>query len=265
MASFPQSEIIYLIILGSGGMLSLIGGIAIFIAVYQKRMILEQQRQKLQDEEYQQKMIQLQLESQETERRRIAQDLHDSVGSLLWGAKLAASYIDRVDSLTVEQKSSHRELMKILDQSIQTVKRIAWELTPEAFHYSGLSQSLTSLCGRFDGKGLQVQFLEEGEKLIWNDHRALFVFRIVQELVSNTIKHALASCLTVHLFWTPTNLIVKVSDDGQGFTLSDKREGVGWWNIQHRSSQLNAKIEIGEPPIGLGSAVTLTVPLQHAG
>lgn len=263
MASLSQREIIYLILIGSSGMLLLIGGIAMFIALYQRKMLMTREDQEKRDQDHQQKMIQLQLESQETERKRIAADLHDSVGSLLWGAKLTAAYIERSTDIDAGQKASHKELMEILDQSIQTVKRIAWELAPEAFHYSGLSQSLTTLCARLNGKGLAVQFKEEGTAVIWNDDRALLVFRIVQELVSNCVKHAQASTLHVDLHWTVTALAVEVSDDGKGFGLEEKREGIGWWNIDHRIHQLNALIDIGELPIGKGSRVRLTVPLLH--
>ena len=264
MANMSQSEIIYLIFIGSSGMLLLIGGIAVFIAVYQRNMLKTREYQKKKDEDYERRMIQLQFESQEKDRKRIAADLHDSVGSLLWGAKLAAAYIERSGMVTASQKASHKELMEILDQSIQTVKKISWELTPEAFHYSGLSQSLATLCVRIDGKGLEVRFNEKGETIIWNDDRALQVYRIVQELVSNTIKHAHASQLSVSLSWAPTLLSIEVGDDGIGFILDEKRTGIGWWNIRHRVNQLNANIAIGLIPMGKGCQVKLTIPLEHA-
>jgi len=262
MANLSQREIIYLIFIGSTGMLLLIGGIAVFIAVYQRKMITNRELHRKVEEYHQQRMIQLQFESQEGERKRIAADLHDSVGSLLWGAKLTAAYIERSSQVNESQKASHKELMEILDQSIQTVKRIAWEIAPEAFHYSGLSQSLAALCLRFDGKGLNVQFNEHGQTILWNDDRALQVYRIVQELVSNCVRHAQAANLSVVLSWMPGQLNIEVTDDGIGFNLEGKREGIGWWNINHRINQLHAKIEIGVPPMGKGSIMNLSIPLS---
>ena len=263
MASLSQHEIIYLVLIGSGGMLLLVGGIATFIALYQKRILQEQERKRLLELDFQQKMTQAQLDAQEKESIRIAADLHDSLGSLLWGAKLNASFIGQSFKMEGEAKDSYNALIDILDQSLHAVKRIAWELTPEAFHHSGLSQSLASLCARFNGKGSQVEFKEVGEGLLWNDNRALSVFRIIQELISNSIKHSQASHLVVDLFWTSDILFVKVSDNGKGFKLTGKRDGVGWWNINHRCNQLNAKIEIGDIPIGQGSEINLKIPLQH--
>ncbi len=263
MASLSQQEIIYLISLGSLGMLMTIGGLAFFFVVYQRRMLLFKESKKRDDEEHAQKMIELQLESQEFERKRIAADLHDSVGSLLWGAKLTAAYIERTGELQQEQKDSHKELMEILDQSIHVVKRISWELTPEGFHYSGLSLSISSLCARFNGHGLKVIFIEEGSTVLWNDERALSSFRIVQELVSNGVKHAAASMLIVRLFWSETELMVEVSDNGKGFELGETRNGIGWWNINHRAKQLSATIDIGEPPTTGGSIINLKIPLPN--
>lgn len=264
MAGIPQHEIVFLVLIGSAGMLFLIGGIAMFMAVYQKRMLQSRELQFEREKEYRAKMVQMQLESQEAERKRIAADLHDSVGSLLWAAKLTASYIARLTSLQGEQKSSHEELMDILDQSISTVKRIAWELTPEVFQYAGLSESLSSLCHRFNDKGgLQVSFEEVGDNFVWNDSRALYVYRIVQELISNSVKHSNGSSLTVHLSWKAHLLWVEVSDNGKGFTLEKDREGVGWWNIYQRSNQLNATVDVGQLAGGTGSLVRLTVPLKN--
>src|SRR6185503_630259 len=112
-------------------------------------------------------MIQSQIDSQEIERKRIAADLHDSIGSLLWAAKLNIGFLGRSVELNGELKTSYDETMKILDQSIDSVKRISWELTPEAFQHTGLSSSIKELCMRLNGKGLKLILTEEGEAIFW--------------------------------------------------------------------------------------------------
>src|SRR6185503_5380522 len=107
MAELSQSEILYFIGIGTIGMLSLTGGIAVFIAVYQKRMLQEQEKQRVMELEYQQKMIQSQIESQEAERKRIAADLHDSLSSLLWAAKLNIAFLGRSVQLDGDLKDSY--------------------------------------------------------------------------------------------------------------------------------------------------------------
>ncbi len=263
MEGLSQGEVIYIIVLGSVGMLLLITGIAVFISMYQKRMLQEQEKRRIIERDYQQQMIQSQIDSQETERKRIAADLHDSIGSLLWAAKLNIAYLGRLSNFDGEMKDSYLETMKILDQSIDSVKRISWELTPEAFHHTGLSSSIMELCSRLDGKGQVITFKEKGEQLFWKDGRALMAFRIVQELLNNAVKHAQALNIQITLTWKSNELLIRVQDDGIGFTLNDKiRNGVGWWNIMNRSRMIDAAIEVKKNH-QQGSAIELMVPLHH--
>lgn len=215
-----------------------------------------------QELDYQSRMIKLQLESQEQERKRIGADLHDSLGSLLWGAKVNVSLIQRSTPLGEDALTSYSELNQILEESIETVRRIAWELTPEAFHYSGLSDSVAKLCKRLDGKGIQIIFNEEDARL-WNDDRALQVFRIIQELISNALKHSGASLLNISIKWLNQTVEIIVTDNGTGFKNEQKQKGVGLWNIDQRTKQLNGKIKIGLPPIGTGAEIKLEIPLVH--
>jgi two-component system, NarL family, sensor kinase len=262
MAELPQSEIIYIFIIGTVGMLSLTVGFAIFITVYQKRMLQEQDKQRKLELEYQQKMIQSQIESQEIERKRIAADLHDSIGSLLWAAKLNVAFLGRSVNLVGELKVSYDETMAVLDQSIDSVKRISWELTPEAFQHSGFSSSVRDLCSRLNGKGQSLIF-EENKNTFWNDDRALMTFRIVQELVNNAVKHSKGTLINVGLKWNDNKLQVLVNDNGIGFSLEKTvRKGVGWWNIQQRAAKIGADVKLHENIVE-GSSVELNVPLTY--
>lgn len=234
-----------------------------FIAVYQKRMLEAQEKQRTLQQEHQQKMIQSQIESQETERKRIAADLHDSIGSMLWATKLNVAFLGRSISLSGELKESYEETMKMLDQSIDSVKRISWELTPEAFQHSGLSSSIKEMCLRLNGKAQKFILEEKGDPIFWRDDRALMVFRIVQELVNNAVKHSKGDTIHVRTEWKSGELTIAVSDNGTGFTLTDDvRKGVGWWNIMHRAGRINATVKILEA-LQIGSSVEVVIPLER--
>ncbi len=261
MGQLQEQDIPLIILLGSVVILLLIGGIGLFILLYQKRILQEKQKRALQELNHQEEMITLQLESQEQERKRIGADLHDSLGSLLWGAKVNASFIQRSVEMNEQVFASHQELTEILDESIEVVRRIAWELTPEAFQDSGLSESVDRLKDRFDGKILKITLEEDGGRL-WNDERALQVFRIIQELINNAIKHSGASLLEISMKWTDQNLKVAVKDNGIGFTTGPKQKGVGLWNVNQRVKRLNGKISIGIPPIRTGVEIYLDIPLN---
>ena len=216
MDELQTQDIPSIVFLGTFGMFLLIGSIGIFILLYQKRMLQEKQKRVLQELQQQNMMIELQFESQEQERKRIGADLHDSLGSLLWGAKVNASFIERAVKMESDVLASYNELNEILDESLHVVRRIAWELTPEAFHYSGLSESVSKLCDRLNGKVMEIVFSETGSQL-WNDDRALHVFRIIQELISNSSKHSSATTMIISLVWGEDKLNVIVKDNGTGY------------------------------------------------
>ncbi len=263
MAEPAQDQLIILLIFGTAGILALISFIVLFFFLYQRKILILQEERRLKEIEFQRTMLQAQLASQEKERTRIAADLHDSLGSLLWGAKVNASFLEKSLQLTGETLVSHKELISILDQSIQSVRRISWDLTPEAFYLSGLSQSLNKLCERFNGKGAEVDFSENATRF-WNDDKALQVFRIIQELITNSIKHSQASRISVRLTWESTILKLNVEDDGIGLNPQINGSGVGWWSIRQRADFLRAKITLGQTPKGNGSSVVVQIPLFDA-
>jgi len=260
MAESAQDELLLLLTLGTLGVLALALFIILFFFIYQKRiLLLQQQKQKL-EIDFQEQMSKAQLEAQEQDRTRIAADLHDSVGSLLWGAKLHASFIERSVPLTQDVRESYLEMISALDQSIETVRRIAWQLTPEAFQHAGLTRSLERMCSTIDGKGIAVRFQGQNSSM-WNDGQALQVFRIVQELLSNSIKHSGASHIRVSLLCPGNTLFVVVEDDGIGYQPMQTTDGVGWWSIRQRVRQIGADLSIGLPPSGKGFSATVAIPL----
>jgi len=260
MAESAQDELLLLLTMGTVGVLALAVFVILFFFIYQKRiLLLQQQKQKL-EIEFQEQMSKAQLEAQEKDRIRIAADLHDSVGSLLWGAKLNASFIERSVTLTDQARESYDEMIGIIDQTIETVRRIAWQLTPEAFQHAGLARSLERMCSTIDGKGIAVVF-EAHHSSMWNDGQALQAFRIVQELLSNSIRHSGARRILVSLFCPANTLFVVVEDDGVGYQPQLTTDGVGWWSIRQRARQIGAELSIGLPPSGKGLSVTVAIPL----
>jgi two-component system, NarL family, sensor kinase len=259
----PQIEnLLIYILLGSSMMILLVIAFGLFIITYQKRILIEKKRQAEMKLDYQNKMIQMQLDSQEGERQRIGADLHDSLGSLLWAAKVNATFIQRSVILSGETLNSWNELLQILDDGIDTVRRIAWQITPEALHYSGLTESVKKLSQQLNGKGIVIQ-VEENGNYLWNDQRALQTFRIIQEILSNALKHSKATFILISLNWESENLKVIITDNGTGFDKNKIRKGVGLWNIDQRVKQLDAHFQIGNPPINTGTMAELQVQFNN--
>jgi two-component system NarL family sensor kinase len=260
-----QATQIYLIIaIAIVTMLIMAGSIVIFVVFYQKKMIKEQMRHQALEFEYQQKMLQAELESQETERRRLAADLHDSIGGMLSTIRVGLATIAR----QLPEPQSIDQTKQMLDDTITSVRRISRDLMPSTLEKFGLLNALTELCERFqDTSRITINFIEEGVLLSLDKTRELMIFRVVQELLNNAIKHSQASTITVKLIRS-NKLTVVVEDDGVGFDAeaikkdTQNGRGLGLFNIENRARLLGAKIEYGQN-IQQGSKTILTLPLVH--
>jgi two-component system, NarL family, sensor kinase len=260
-----QNAYSFLIIfsVASVGMLLLAVSIILFVVFYQKKMIQEQMKRQALEYEFQQKMLNAELESQETERRRLSADLHDSIGGMLSTIRVGISTMARLlpDPQSIDQTK------KMLDDTITSVRRISRDLMPSTLEKFGLIQALKELCERFkDTSRIDVRFEEEGPSQEIDKNRSLMIFRIVQELLNNAIKHSQASQITVRLLFQD-ELSVIVNDDGVGFDaasiLADAEKsgkGLGLFNIENRARLLGGKISY-EKAIPQGSKTTVTIPL----
>lgn len=257
----PQAAQIYLLIaIGVVTMLVMAGAIILFVVFYQKRMIQEQMKRQVMEFEFQQKMLQAELQSQESERRRVAADLHDSIGGMLSTIRVGFFTISKLlpDPKQIDQTK------QMLDDTISSVRRISQDLMPATLEKFGLTQALSELCDRFQGtSGTPVSFLDNGAYKGLETNKELMVYRIVQELLNNSIKHAQASKITVS-FSTNHDLKVSVEDDGKGFNpdvsaTEAKTVGLGLFNVQTRARILGGSIEIDRSR-KKGSKTTLTVP-----
>jgi signal transduction histidine kinase len=214
--------------------------------------------------DYQQKMMQAELSSQESERRKLAADLHDSIGGMLSTIRVGLATIGR----SLPEPKMIDETKKMLDDTISSVRRISRDLMPSTLEKFGLIHALKELCERFESTSrIQVSFESNGEVTTLDSQRELMVFRIVQELLNNAIKHAQASRIDVKLDVLP-DLIICVEDDGVGFNAeeqkSDKQsgKGLGLFNIENRARLLNGDLKF-QKGNEKGSKILLTVPLTN--
>jgi signal transduction histidine kinase len=264
MDGSSEYQIALLIAIGTVGMLLLAIAIVLFMVFYQKRMIQEQvKRQKL-EIDYQQKMMQATLESQESERRKLAADLHDSIGGMLSTIRMGISTLGR----SLPDQRSVDPTKQMLDDTIASVRQISRDLMPATLEKFGLAQALKELCERVQNTSLlSITFIEQGEFKPFDKNKELMIFRIIQELLNNAIKHSQATEIKVNLL-TTNELVVVVEDDGVGFNIeeqkSDKRngKGLGLYSIENRASLLNAKLEFDRQR-KKGSMITLTMALHH--
>lgn len=259
MEQGPNNQVFLLFAFGTAGMLILSFAIVLFVTFYQKRMVQEQLKQQKLEGEFQQKIIEATLDSQESERKRVAADLHDSIGGMLSAIRLGLS------TAGVEMRDPTRldASKQMLDDTIDSVRRISRELMPATLEKFGLATSLRELTQKLQSTtNIEIGMIEVGQTRPTDQRRELMVYRIVQELLNNAIKHAKASFIEVVLRYSD-RIEVIVEDNGIGIDPqqleSSGRKSLGLFNIQSRVKLLGAVVKIDKEKTG-GSRIVVTVP-----
>lgn len=228
----------------------LLGSTVIFISYKNKKRSIVQEK-KLHEQELKQiaqeqqiKVYNAMLEGQEKERKRMAQDLHDGLGGMLAGVKLKLS--DMVVNNPAKNEDELDKVMLQLDKSIDELRRIARNLMPETLIRFGLDTALKELCDSMNTPSLLVEF--QSYQLDGNlPHLVqLTVYRIVQELITNAVKHSEASNILVQCSQNESRIFITIEDDGVGFDMgvNNDMNGIGMKNIKNRIDYLNGKLDI---------------------
>lgn len=204
------------------------------------------------------------LQGQEQERNRIARDLHDGLGGMLAGVKLKLSSIATKKNDPIKQPDM--ELYKVinqLDQSVDELRLIARNMMPESLLYMGLEPALRDLCAALDSERTAVQFQAFDLRETYDQTLLITVYRIVQELLTNAIKHAQARTIVVQCSENENHLYIAVEDDGVGFDPKTARQGkgIGLSNIENRVTILNGTVDV-ESKTGEGTTFHIDIPLN---
>ena len=257
----------FVIAIGTAVLLVMAIFIIIFVAYYQHKQSQQRLALKEMQERHRQELMAATFRGQEAERRRLAQDLHDDIGTMLSVAKLTLNQLERqlsVESAPLQQAQKTRQL---LDDTLKNVRRISRDLVPTTLERFGLLAALEELVSNACNDIIQVR-LERPEMLPpLSPALETMIYRIVQELVSNAIRHAGASNIVIQLFPHQREIRLNVFDDGRGFdideVLQNKQRGLGLRNIESRLSVVDGHVTFDVAP-GRGSHVYVQVPLESA-
>jgi signal transduction histidine kinase len=228
---------------------------AFFIYKNQKqRQQLSAQRIKELEQEKQITATRSLLEGEASERARLSRDLHDGLGGLLSVAKLKISTMKGNLTIPEENVSSLNSAIELLDTSIRELRRVAHNLMPESLVKYGLNAALADFC-RSTGK---VTYHFFGDDRRPDEKTEIATYRIVNELVNNSLRHSEAKTINVQLIIDDKRVHAIVEDDGKGFdpAISDASRGSGLKNIKSRVTALNGKLEIITAP-GKGTEVNI--------
>jgi signal transduction histidine kinase len=225
---------------------------------YRQKQKLQQQRITELETEKQLTATEAVLKGEEQERSRLAKDLHDGLGGMLSGIKYSFNTMKGNLVMTPENHQAFERSMDMLDSSIKEMRRVAHNMMPESLVRFGLDTALKDFCNDINQSGaLQVKYQSIGlADVLMEQTTSITLYRIVQELLHNTLKHAAAKVAIVQVTKAGHQLSVTVEDDGKGFdtTLVKHAGGIGWSNIQHRVDFLKGKLDVDSQP-GKGTSV----------
>jgi len=258
-----NSEILLVYLIGTIGMLLLAGGLFFFFIAYQKRLLQKQLELNRVVQNQQEEIIKNTIQSQENERKRIARDLHDEVGAMLSVVKLTVGRIEK-KAEGGKAKELATETKTYLDDVILQVRRISRSLLPPSLEKLGLYFALEELANWVNKSDqLAIECWKSGEQFRFDSKQELAVFRIVQELVNNAIKHAEASRILIDIRFAKQLVAVVVADDGKGFSPEEKMQtGLGLRNLESRSEMANAKFKMKSSP-GKGTRAIIALQINE--
>jgi len=196
------------------------------------------------------------IEGEEVERKRIARDLHDGLGSMLSGLKIHLK-------LAEKDNISATEVNTLLDNSIKELRNISQNLMPESLLKLSLEHALRDLCMANSNTITNIEFQYLIKKLNLSKNYQIFIYRIIQELLNNALKYANASEILVSCSQNKETFFITVEDNGVGFNVLEKSSiGMGLKNIKNRVEFLNGKLEI-ESIINKGTSVYIELKAKN--
>ena len=247
----------------------LIGGAVTLLLISLLSYRTYRQKQKLQ----QQRIVELEtlqqltateavLKGEEQERTRLAKDLHDGLGGMLSGIKYSLTTMKGNLIMTPENTQAFERSMDMLDSSIKEMRRVAHNMMPEALVKFGLDTALKDFCNEINQTGaLKVNYQSIGfDGITTEQTTAITIYRIIQELVNNAMKHASAKNVIVQISNSAGQISITVEDDGNGFDTAvlNHARGIGWSNIQNRVEFLKGQLDINSEP-GKGTSVHIEI------
>ena len=257
-----QNSTLNYILIGSLAVLLMIG--FLIYRNYRQKQQLQQQKISELEKDSQLMAVDAMLKGQEDERSRLAKDLHDGLGGMLSGVKFSLSNMKDNLIMTADNMSVFERSLDMIDNSIRELRRVAHNMMPEMLTRFGLDEALKEYCNTVNSTRLVVvKYQSFGMDQRIEKSTEIILYRIVQELLNNILKHAAATEAFVQLIRENKRLSVIVEDNGKGFdpSLPSNNEGAGWINIRSRVEYLKGQLDIHSEP-GKGTLVTIEIELE---
>ena len=206
----------------------------ILFTTFQKKKNFLVEKQKEEQERFEKEIAETQIEIREATLRNISWELHDNIGQLLTLAKI------QLQNSTPE---NIKEVSETITKGLTEVRSLSKLINPEAIKNIDLREALQLEVDRFNLLNfIETTYKVEGHEVEIDKKASIVLFRILQEFFSNTIKHSKATNLEVTLNYKKDKLILFAKDNGVGFLIHEKKEGIGLSNIKNRIKLIGAEV-----------------------
>lgn len=257
-------DISIVLILGMLSLVVVVGFMISFVFVYQRRQLQNHQEKAALHAQYQQEILQSQIEIQNQTLQHISGELHDNIGQLLSVARLQLNILEEEETATTEQV---REVNALIGKTIEELRGLSKSLDGDFVKDFGLAESLAHELRRIKATGkYQTDIITQGQAYRLDGQKEIVLFRVAQEILNNTLKHAAAKNIKVKLHYEPAQFTLTVQDDGKGFDFEEimsremHQSGAGLRNIRRRTELLGGTCNF-QTTNGLGTKVQLQLPI----
>ena len=214
---------------------------------------------------FNEQLLEMTITTQEKERTRIAEDLHNSLGQLLYGVRLNLDHLNMKALMLHEQNTLTIENTKgLLTECITETRRISHDLMPSVLRDFGLKEAIQDICKQLN-RTIQFNCEFTGLDSRLPKYLEKAIYRMVQELAMNLITHANATKASLKLGVSKTDVLVRVEDNGKGFNTSNliADEGIGLQSIKTKLHLLKGELDISSS-IGKGTIISIRLPSKHS-
>jgi signal transduction histidine kinase len=222
-------------------------------------------RMEAQRREAEKQLLSSVIVTEESERKRLARELHDGIGPLMAGIRMSVSALEK-QLVNPQQKQIAGNANKLVQEALKSVKDISTNLSPHMLENFGLVQALKNFINKISASSdLEVNFKTKLINDKFSHKIEIIVYRVLCEMLANTVKHADASQVMINLEQTKNAMMIEYADDGKGFDLQDvfnKKHGRGISNIYSRVASINGSVDINTAKEN-GTFMKIYIPLNH--
>lgn len=227
------SEIVFVKLVASGMLLAfgLAAAIVLFVLIYQKRLAKQALKMQQLKIEHQETLIQSAIQVSEDERREFASNLHDEIGAQLAIAKITLSSLGELED---ENQGTVKDTLRIMDEISASIRNISYHFMPPVLVKLGLEKAIEDYLTKIPSKQIQTSFESTIEGKRFDRNIELHAYRIIQEAVSNALRHAECSHIQVSLMIQKRWFELCISDNGKGIQ-KNQSNGTGMLNMENRA------------------------------